>query len=61
MHSKNSWFIYKLLYMDFYPYVNLTLHTNFIYGFITYGFITYEFYIQIYYYGSKSICNYIQI
>jgi len=44
-----SIFLYKkfliyigLLHMDFYPYINLTLHINFIYG-----FITYRFYIRI--------------
>jgi len=56
--------------MDFIPYINLVLHTDFIYRFIIYGF-----YIQILHtdlllmdsnpyvitYGSKSICNYLQI
>jgi len=70
--TKNSWFSYRLLHIDFYLYVNLTLHTNFIYR-----SIIYRFYIQIYYipilymnllptnpnpyvitYRSKSVCNY---
>jgi len=40
--TKNSWFTYRLLRKDFYPYINLGLHTNFIYV-----FITYRFYIRI--------------
>jgi len=44
-----SQFAYELLYMNFYPYVNLALYIAFIYEFITYV------------YGFKSVCNYLWI
>jgi len=68
--TRNSWFTYGLLYIDFYHSVNLALPTHFTYGFISYKFI-YGFYLPIlstkkfvsnyitYEYGSKSICNYV--
>ena len=54
--TRNSWFTYRLLHTDFYLYVNLALHIDSTYGFITYKFIIYGSKYVITY-GSKYVCK----